>query len=79
MANTYVITPANSEERLATVRSSSFDPWEAWEEFHELHGDLAVYDLTDSMRPVCYIGTTYDHDPHGATLAELARPKVVSA
>lgn len=79
MANTYLITAASSEERLATRRSTDCDPYEAWALYHEEHGDLAIYDLTDDMRPVYYVGTQYDRDPHGAPLCELARPKVMVA
>ena len=52
MANTYVVTELNSDRRLAQYRSSDLPAaWELLERF----GPVAVYDLTDAMRPVGYI------------------------
>jgi hypothetical protein len=56
MANTYIATPLESDERLAQFRSTDFDSLALAERF----GSVAVFDLTDNLRPVAYI--TYDGD-----------------
>jgi hypothetical protein len=57
MANTYVVTPIESDERLAQFRSTDYDPIALVDRY----GAVAVYDLTDGMRPVAYL----HEDPDG--------------
>ena len=54
MANTWIATPMNSTERVAQFRSSDFDA----RTLHDRFGDVAIYDLTDNLRPVCYVTAT---------------------
>ena len=65
--NTYVLTPLNSEERIASYRSSDYDPTEAY----CAHGPHAVYDLTDGMRPVAYVIARSPHHPPGGLVIAL--------
>ena len=63
MANTWIATPINGDERVAQFRSTDFDPVELFVQ----HGDVAVYDLTNELRPVAYVTGRYDVDgfkPH---------------
>ena len=52
MANTYVITPLHGDERLAQYRSVDLP---SNEELIEKFGPVAIYDLTDNMKPLGYV------------------------
>ena len=52
MANTYVVTALNSDERLAQFRSTDLP---SNEELLESFGPVGVYDLTDNLRPLGYV------------------------
>lgn len=51
MANTWIATSIYTEDRVAQFRSDDFDPLELSDE----HGAVAIYDLTDEMRPIGFV------------------------